>query len=235
MVVPAVLFLAINAGADTARGWAIPMATDIAFAAGALALFGSKLPKSIKVFLLSLAIVDDIGAIVVIAIIYAGAVKWAPLIAVAVAIALPARQYGERLETWLHPWTSYLIVPLFALANAGVSLSGHALSGALTSRLGLGIVVGLVAGKLAGVSGATLVATRFGMPLPEGAGPRDVAGVAALTGIGFTVSLFIAGLAFTDPASSATATIGILCGSLVASALGAVILRAGRAPASKDS
>lgn len=234
MVLPAALFLAVTAGTDAAGGWGIPMATDVAFAVGALAAFGRGLPSSLRVFLLSLAIVDDIGAILVIAFTYSGGVHWGPLVAVGVALALPAGRLGTRLEHRLHPWTSYLIVPLFALANAGVALSGDAIPSALTSRLGLGIVVGLVVGKLGGISLATLAGGRAGLALPEGAKRGDVAGVAALAGIGFTVSLFIADLAFAEEAAVARAKVGILVGSTLAAIGGALILRAARSVRARE-
>ena len=280
MIVPALIYLAVNAGGADARGWGIPMATDIAFALGALALFGRSLPSSLRIFLLSLAIVDDVGAILVIALAYTGGVDLVPLaVAVALTIAIvavrrlnvapapvylvasigvwvaaheagvhatlagvalglltPARPRGgedvsaaERLEHLLHPWSGYAIVPLFALANAGVEISLDSMRAAFTSRLGLGIVAGLVAGKLAGISATTWLATRARLsPLPEGARWRDLNGVAALAGIGFTVSLFMAGLAFEDGGKVDQAKIAILAGSLAASALGALIFRTGR-------
>lgn len=277
MIVPAAAYLAVNAGTAEVRGWGIPMATDIAFALGALALFGRSLPSSLRVFLLSLAIVDDIGAIMVIAVFYTGGVDVAPLAiavallgvvaalpraglaqpplyvlvgvgvwfavhaagihatlaGVAVGLLVPARaerdsdaSLAERIERALHPWSGYVIVPLFALANAGVALSSDSVSASLGSRLGAGIVAGLVAGKLAGISGTVWLVGRTGLsPLPEGARRRDLNGVAALAGIGFTVSLFIAGLAFSNQQQADQAKIAVLTGSLLASALGAAILR----------
>ena len=235
MAAPALIFLAVNAGSDTVGGWGIPMATDIAFALGVLAFVGRGLPQSLRVFLLSLAIADDVGAIVVIAVFYAGAVHWAPLVAVALALAVPVSPYGELLQRLLHPWTSFVVVPLFALANAGVALSGDNLQAAFTSRLGLGIVAGLVAGKLLGVTAAIRLAGRAGIARPAEATKRQVIGVAALSGIGFTVSLFIADLAFEDPALGARAKVGILAGSLLAAAIGALILRRSNPRASEHS
>ena len=280
MVVPALLYLAVNAGAPSRAGWGIPMATDIAFAAAALAYFGRTLSSSARVFLLSLAIVDDIGAIVLIALFYSTGTSWPALragLAIVVALALlrrlnlapgivygalacalwfalsrsgvhaaiagvvlglmvPVRRDGrprrgpvaETMVHRLHPWTSYAIVPLFALANAGVELSGHAVAGALTSRVGIGIVAGLVVGKLAGVGATTWGAVRLGLrPRPED-GWVATAGIAGLAGIGFTVSLFIAELAFSDAALVARAKIAILVASTVATALGGTLLRVSR-------
>jgi NhaA family Na+:H+ antiporter len=257
------------------------MATDIAFAVGALSLFAG-VSQSGRVFLLSLAIVDDIGAIVLIAAFYSAGISW-PALATAAAIVVgigalrridftrlpvyallgaalwiatarsgvhatiagvalglmaPARQgedsdpdrpsVTDRLVHRLHPWTSYAIVPLFALANAGVELSRASVSGALTSRVGIGIVVALVVGKLVGVGGATWIGVKLGLRPPPDDGWATTAGVAALAGIGFTVSIFIADLAFTDPAVVAQAKIGILAGSALSLLLGATLLRGAR-------
>jgi Na+:H+ antiporter, NhaA family len=277
MVVPIALFWLLAGAGPAGRGWGIPMATDIAFAVGVLALLGSRVPRSLRVFLLTLAIVDDIGAIAVIAVFYSdglepgwllgaavslGAVMVAhradkgravafvpiallvwyctyrsgihPTIAgVALGLATPLGPIGgrpvlERLETRLHPWSSYVVIPVFALANAGVSLDGGALGDAARSRLTWAVVVGLVAGKLVGIAGATLVMARSPLgQLPAGVGRRHVVGAGALGGIGFTVSLFITGLAFSDEALRAQAKIGILAGSLVAALVGAAVLTQG--------
>ncbi len=278
MVVPALIFAAVNAGGDGARGWGIPMATDIAFAVGILALAG-RVPTSLKVFLLALAIVDDLGAIAVIAIFYsedialdagaiavalvalvlvlqrigvrsvwpyvvAGVALWvavfesgvhATVAGVALGLLTPAWPVGdddgaqsplERLEQLLHPWVSFGIVPLFALANAGVALSGDSLSAAAESRVAIGIVLGLVAGKTAGILLATWLAVRTGAgSMPAGARWPQIAGVAMLGGVGFTVSLFVTGLAFDAPALVSDAKLGVLAGSLVAGVLGFAVVR----------
>jgi NhaA family Na+:H+ antiporter len=315
MVVPAAIYLAVNHGGPGAGGWGIPIATDVAFSLGVLALLGSRAPAGLKVLLLGLAIVDDIGAIVVIAVFYAAhlALGWlalgaaglavvavlrrlrvwylpvyaalgvgiwwctwesgvhATIAGVALGLLTPARRLmddvdadriaaelsadtdvdaaevrdisfrlresvpvAERLADVLHPWTSYVIVPLFALANAGVELSRHRLADAATSRITIGVVVGLVVGKLVGVTAAIGVGTRAGPgEVPEGVTGRHVVGMAALAGIGFTVSLFVAALAFEDdPARLDQAKLGVLAASVTAAALGAVILRS--APAVGD-
>jgi len=270
MVVPALLFVLIGAGTDFSHGWGIPMATDIAFAVGLLGLFGRGLPSGPRLFLLTLAIVDDIGAIAVIAIFYsssidAGALGWAVagLAAVAVAwrlgvttlwvhlplalavwyfthesgvhatiagVALglltPVRN-GERLVHRLHPFTSFAVVPLFALANAGVGIDTRALSSGSTARLAVAVVVGLVAGKLAGVVLFTRVAMAAGVGrLPEGMRQSHLVAVAGVAGIGFTVSLFVAELAFpADRELVDAAKIGVLAASLIAATLGALLLR----------
>ncbi|MDX6584999.1 MAG: Na+:H+ antiporter, NhaA family, partial [Solirubrobacterales bacterium] len=239
MVVPALVYVAVNAGRPGARGWGIPMATDIAFAVGVVALLGRRVPSSLKLFLLTLAIVDDVGAIVVIALFYSAGISLGALLVAAVTLAAMAglRSVGvtwlpvfvvlgagvwlalyesgvhatiagavlgllapvavaERLEHVLHPLTSFVIVPLFALANAGIVLGGGALDAPGATRIALGVGLGLVVGKLVGVSVASWLAVRLGIgSLPEGVGWGQLIGVAGLAGIGFTVSLFVAGLA----------------------------------------
>lgn len=275
MVLPAALFVAVVRSGEEVTGWAIAMATDIAFSLGVLALLGPRAPAGLKVFLLTLAIVDDIGAITVIALFYSGGVDapWLTLAAVALlgvvgmrmlavpsalayvplgfvawyatlkagihptiaavaigmltpAVPVRGRHILEELEHRLHPWSSYLIVPVFALANAGVRVTGDVLSDAFETALVWGIIVGLVAGKIAGVSIAALGAYRLGLGrLPAGVSSRHVAGAGALAGIGFTVALFIAGLAFDDQTLRDQAKIGILIGSLVSGVIGVILLR----------
>ena len=304
MVVPALLFVAVNAGGPGARGWGIPMATDIAFAVGIVALLGSRVPSPLKLFLLSLAIVDDIGAILVIAAVYTESLEVTALLVAAASIAAtvalralrvhvtalyvalgvvcwlamfesgihatiagvifglltparpisPARlarewsldlsddptpeelralatvanesvSIAERVEHLLHPITSFVIVPVFALANAGVRLEADALSSTDASRVAIGVGVGLVVGKLVGIVGATWLAVRSGVAtLPHGVRWSAVAGVAAVAGIGFTVSLFVSELAFDEPALADAAKVAILAASVIAAALGAAIL-----------
>jgi NhaA family Na+:H+ antiporter len=274
MVVPALLFVAINLGGGGLDGWAIPMATDIAFAVGVLALLGPRVPSSLKLFLLALAIVDDIGAIVVIAIFYSsgldgwwlaggvltvlvvvvmshlgvdhplayvipGIVLWyclheggvePTLAGVVLGLLTPARPRRrvpvlERLEHALHPVSSFVIVPIFALANAGVVLSGDAIDHALSSRVTIGIVVGLVVGKFVGIFGASTIAVKARLgALPDALGLRHLAGVAVLGGIGFTVSLFITDLAFRGETID-DAKIGVLAASAIAAVAGSIVLR----------
>jgi len=310
MVVPAAIYAVVNWGGAGAAGWGIPVATDIAFAVGVLALLGSRVPGPLKVLLLGLAIVDDIGAIVVIAVFYSdgldlrwlavaagglalvallrrarvwalpvygglGALVWlatlqsgahATIAGVALGLLAPARPLlatvdadriadelssdvdvtaaevhdmgfriretapvAERLQDRLHPWTSFVVVPLFALANAGVAVSGESLTDAATSPVTLGVVGGLVVGKVVGVAGAIGLVTRFGPGrLPDGVALRHILGMAGLAGIGFTVSLFVAGLAFDDAGRTDEAKVGVLAASVLAAALGAVLLRRAR-------
>jgi len=274
MAVPAVLYLAVNAGRPGADGWGIPMATDIAFAVGVVALLGPRVPSALRLFLLTLAIVDDIGAIVVIAVFYSsgidgGALAVAGAVVVTIAVLRRLRagppalhlllglalwvaiyQSGvhatiagvvlglltpaasaERLERRLHPVTSFVVVPLFALANAGVAVAAGAFDPPGAAAVAIGIGVGLVVGKVLGVGGATWLAVRTGAGrLPSGVSGRHLVGVAALAGIGFTVSLFIAGLAFpAAPALESAAKLGILGASVVAAVVGSALLLLGRA------
>ena len=285
MVVPALLFVVINAGGSGIDGWAIPMATDIAFAVGVLALLGPRVPSSLKLFLLTLAIVDDIGAIVVIALFYSsgldgwwlagavgvtlavvamarfgvdhpaayvvpGIVLWwclheagvePTLAGVVLGLLTPAHPRRgvpvlERLEDALHAVSSFLIVPIFALANAGVVLSRAAIDHARASEVTIGIVVGLVVGKFVGIFGASALALRLRVgALPDGLRMQHVAGVALLGGIGFTVSLFITDLAFRGDVID-DAKIGVLAASALAALLGTLVLRIVlRGPAPKFS
>ena len=277
MVVPALIYLGFNVGGAGQDGWGIPIATDIAMAVGVLSLLGSRVVPSIKVFLLALAIVDDIGAIVVIAVFYAsqfevlpflaalavvgaivvvqrlgvdavavyvvlGAGLWlalhesgvhATLAGVALGLLTPTRRRRrgesesvvEWLEHGLHPWTSFVIVPLFALANAGIPISADSLSDAASSTITYGVIAGLVVGKLVGVTAATWLAVRLRIgDLPSAASWRSIVGIGALAGIGFTVSIFVTGLAFDDVALQDEAKLGILTASLLAAMLGAAVL-----------
>ena len=278
MVVPALIYLALNAGGAGSRGWGIPMATDIAFALGVLTLAARHAPAGIRPFLLALAIVDDIGAVVVIALCYSGGVAWGWLgaaaavalvilvlhrtgvrsaaITVALSLALWLATFGSgvhpaiagvvlglltpalalpgtgavsplaRLEHLLLPWTSLVILPLFALANAGVRLSSSALQDAVTGRVALGVILGLVLGKTVGISAATWAAVRLGVGrVPAGVGWSHIVGTAAVAGIGFTVSLFLTELAFDDAGLATQAKVGILSGSILAGTAGFLLLR----------
>lgn len=316
MVVPAAIYVALNAGGEGSSGWGIPMATDIAFALGVLTLAARSAPASLKPFLLTLAIVDDIGAIIVIAVFYSDGVSWTALgVAVGLMIVIVAlqrihvratavyvllgigvwlavfesgvhptiagvalglltpsvpfqrpkavseeahrtadetvddpdppdadAQYWLRLaslsreavsplarvEEALHPWTSSAVVPIFALANAGVVFTTEAMRSAVTSPVAIGVFLGLVVGKTLGISLASLLAVRSGVGrMPTGAGVRHLVGTAAVAGIGFTVSLFVTELAFADPATADVAKIGIFAASIAAGALGFWVLRSG--------
>ncbi len=272
MVIPALIYTAINAGTPAGHGWGVPMATDIAFAIGVLALAGPRLPRGIGLTLVTLAIVDDLGAIAVIAIFYsagislgwlavalAGAVLmvllrriadhpfWYLIPAIIIWIAFersgvhptvagvligfltPLRTKSgipilSVLEDRLHPWSSLLIVPLFALANAGIVVSADRWQALTSSRLALGVVLGLSVGKVAGIVGGTWIATRLGAELPSGVTGRAVFAIGLLGGIGFTVSLFVAGLAF-DGSELGTAKLAILVTSIAMALFGTLCLR----------
>ena len=275
MAVPALFFFAFTNGTDGISGWGIPVATDIAFVIGVLALFGRRLPTGLRVFLLTLAIADDIGGIAIIAIFYSsdlafdwltaalgliiliflmqrarivsfapyivvGAVLWyatfesgihATIAGVILGLLTPARPFQgenimEKLEHLLLPWSNFVIIPLFALANAGVVISGESLSDAFGGRLAWGVLVGLVGGKFVGISLLTIAGIVFRIGrLPSAVTIPHVLGAAALAGIGFTVSLFIAELSFKDNAFLLDqAKMGVLFGSLIAGILGAVLL-----------
>lgn len=322
MVVPAAIYAVLNRGGAGSEGWAIPMATDIAFAVGIVTLLGKRVPLPAKVFLLTLAVADDIGAIVVIAIFYTGSLAWGWLIAaliglaaifamrrndvqalgpylgvgafvwlallesgvhatlagVALGLLTPAwplrspRRFPtdarrvldgidkayyvrvltgaefaeneqqiaevarmamyatsplERLERALSPWVAYVIVPVFALANAGVPLSWDAISGIPSDRVAIGVVLGLLVGKTVGIFAATALAVKSGLAEPPaGTGWRHLIGLSTVAGVGFTVALFVTSLSFDDPATTDSAKIGILLGSALAGSIGYLVLRA---------
>jgi NhaA family Na+:H+ antiporter len=278
VVLPALIFLALVGSGPEARGWGIPMATDIAFAVGVLALLGDRVPGGAKLLLLSIAIVDDILAIGVIAVVYTtgvsltwlaaaagglvvvvvlrrlgvtqvwpyvvvGVAVWlatfesgvhATIAGVALGLLTPTGEVGgrpvlEQLEHRLHPVSAFVIVPLFALVNAGVDLRGGALTEATTGGLAVAVAVALLVGKTLGISGAALLARRIGIgALPAGVQVRHVWGLAALGGIGFTVSLFVADLAYDAASLTDQAKVGIFAGSLVSAVVGSLVLRSGR-------
>jgi NhaA family Na+:H+ antiporter len=283
MAIPGLVFVMINWGTpENLNGWAIPAATDIAFALGVLALLGTRAPLSLKVFLLAVAIIDDLGAIVIIAVFYTselstnaltlsmlgfalavalnrmgvqrtapyliiGIFMWvfvlksgvhATLAGVLIALTIPMKEKdGDKsllykMEHALHPWVAYLILPVFAFANAGVNLQGLSLE-SLTQPLTLGIAAGLFVGKQIGVLGATWISVKSGLArLPEGVGWAQVYGVACLTGIGFTMSLFIGSLAFGAADTMNAVRVGVICGSILSGLLGfAVLYRAAGKPA----
>ncbi|SOB99313.1 sodium/proton antiporter (NhaA family) [Rhodobacter sp. JA431] len=283
MAVPALIYLALN-WSDPAHvsGWAIPTATDIAFAIGVVALLGKRVPPALKLFLLTLAILDDLGAIIVIALFYTaelkpiylalalipmalmalrlftgahrvaptlilGAVLWvlvlksgvhATLAGVITAFFIPLKdRYGKSplhsLEHALNPYVMFMIVPLFALANAGVSLQGIGL-GDLLAPLPLGIAAGLVIGKQLGVFGASYALVKSGVArLPAATTWLQLYGIASLAGIGFTMSLFIGSLNFEEDAQMNAVRLGVLAGSLISALIGFFVLRF--APLTKEA
>ncbi|KKC32642.1 Na+/H+ antiporter NhaA [Devosia psychrophila] len=284
MIGPALVFLAFNMGdGGHPNGWAIPAATDIAFALGVLSLLGSRVPMSLKVFLTALAIIDDLGAVVIIALFYTssinamalagaaavivalvamnrfgvrnlvpylvlGAILWflvlqsgvhATLAGVILALTIPLKKSPtqpdnmasplHKLEHAIQPWVTFLIIPIFGFANAGVSFAGMSI-GQLTDPVPLGIAAGLFIGKQVGVFAASVLVIRAGWAeLPMYASWRQLYGVALLCGIGFTMSLFIGLLAFPESVTlQHEVKIGVLLGSILSAAVGALLLRSSR-------
>jgi Na+/H+ antiporter NhaA len=307
LVVPILIYLAFNHGTEAARGWGVVMSTDTAFLIGVLALFGPRCPDQLRLFLLTLAVVDDLGAITVMAVAYTsdvnvpallvalglvvvlGVLRWmrewrlTPYLFVGAALwlavyasgvhptlagvalgllvpAMPARRAdvaavpgyarrlalettaeqqhltelaaraavptGDRLQRVLHPWSAFVVVPVFGLANAGVHVDAAALRAAATSPLSVGVAVALVVGNAVGIFGAASIALRSGLGhLPGRVRYSHLLGGAMLAGIGFTIALFIAALAFDDATMRDQAKIGILAGSLVSAVLGSAVLR----------
>lgn len=285
MALPALIYLAI-AGSEAPRGWAVPVATDIALAVGTLALLGNLVIPSLRTFLLGLAVIDDIGAILIIAFIYSSgvAISWFFAAAVTVIVIALVKKFGLRntyiyvllglalwytfyrtgihptlagvvlglltpntpknvddyhdledgslsviewLEAKLHPWSTYLVVPIFAFANTGVILTSEALKSASTSVIALGIFVGLVIGKPVGVLLAMISAKKLNIgDYPIGARNSDVLATGSAAGIGFTVAIFIASLAFTDSAQRDIAIMAVITASIVSGMLSWILFKA---------
>jgi len=281
MFAPALVYLTFNSGdPEAVKGWAIPAATDIAFALGVLSLLGKRVPLNLKVFLLALAIMDDLGVIIIIALFYTadmsilslslacacisvlwlmhrynvmrltpylivGGLLWvavlksgvhATLAGVVIGFAIPMYRKDNKndvenphspaktLAHWLHPWTKYYILPLFAFANAGVSLTNIQLSD-MTSALPIGVALGLFIGKPLGIFTISWLAVKLKIAtLPEGINFKQIFAVSVLCGIGFTMSMFITSLAFTDPGMADLARLGILMGSTLAAVIGYYLL-----------
>ena len=320
MVLPAAVFLGVMGGQVGSSGWGIPMATDVAFALGALAALGSRVPAALVAFLLGVAVIDDIGAILIVALYYTasidlawlavavgglllivalqrihiryigvyvalGLVVWfatfesgvhATIAGVALGLLTPVRPFQdpaavsaeairiaeatddhpdepdadahhwrhlawlsreavsplERVEHGLHQWSSFVVLPIFALANAGIVLDADAFSSVTETPLTLAVALGLLIGKTVGLTAGVALAVALGLSrLPDGVRWTHVVGIGALAGIGFTVSLFITGLAFSDPAMINASKIGVLGGSVLAAVTGiALLLLAGRRP-----
>ena len=276
MAVPGIIFAIVNWGTpENLNGWAIPTATDIAFALGILALIGSRAPIALKIFLLAIAIIDDLGAIVIIAIFYTselsinalsismigfaaaialnrlgiqrtapyllvGIIVWvfvlksgihATLAGVLIAFTIPLKAKNEdeallyKMEHGLHPWVAFLILPVFAFANAGVNFTGIGIDD-LLQPLTLGIAVGLFLGKQIGVFLATWIGVKSGIArLPENVSWKHVYGVACLTGVGFTMSLFIGSLAFTTADVMNAVRLGVVLGSVLSGIIGYLLLK----------
>jgi len=277
MAIPALVYSFFNAGTDTASGFGIPMATDIAFALGILSLAGNRVPITLKIFLTALDIIDDLGAITVIAIFYTkgfsliffliaigifallfllgkkgvyhlaiyivgGILMWyfmlksgvhASIAGVLLAFAIPFHKEDSRnpayhLQHSLHYPVAFIVLPLFALANTAIDIPQDILSN-ITTQNALGIIIGLLAGKLIGILVSSYIAVRSGIAaLPLGVSWRHLFGVAFLAGIGFTMSIFITNLAFTDPGVIISSKISILLASMIAAITELVILKSTR-------
>ncbi|MES2855824.1 MAG: Na+/H+ antiporter NhaA [Bdellovibrionota bacterium] len=280
MIVPALIFYSLNHSGPYAAGWGIPMATDIAFAIGVITVLGNRVPQALKIFLLALAIADDLGAIIVIALFYSSGVKlaylgiaagilaliyfisrrdvrWVPLhVLLGLAVWFFVHEAGVHatiagcalgflmphddnnpadptpLNRWvsrLHPVVGFAIMPIFAFANAGVVFSGIPWSEAFTHPLVIGIGLGLAVGKTIGIFGVSMLAVKLGFAkLPEMVNKRALLGTAALGGIGFTMALFIAGLALKTNSAMNLAKVGIIGGSLLSAVIGVALLMSSR-------
>lgn len=285
MALPALIFILINLGTpENIRGWAIPAATDIAFALGVLALLGKRVPVALKALLLAVAVIDDIGAIIIIAAFYTesvdlgmlgsaavvlallaacgrakvgsrlpyvilGIALWyfvlksgvhATLAGVALAMCIPIEDSKgkgllEEMEHGLHPWVAFMVVPIFALANAGVSFTGMQIS-AVLEPLPLGIALGLLIGKQIGIFGFAWLTVKFGIStLPEGVRWVQIWGLSLIAAIGFTMSLFIGNLAFSSPEMINAVKVGVLSGSVLAAIAGVIILKLSARPMANDA
>ncbi len=280
MLVPAAIYASLHAGGPAISGWGVPMATDIAFAVAALAVFGRRVPPSLKVFLLALAIVDDLGAVIVIAVFYAaglsplalgaaaallalvvglqraGVRSYLPFVLVGIGVWIATLASGvhatvagvllglltptrveelpgsgasfspiEQLTRVLHPWSAFGVMPVFALANAGLVLEVGAFSDPVSRRVTLAVALGLLVGKPLGITLLCWLAVRARLAaLPAGVGWGSLLGAGILGGIGFTMALFITSLAFPDEALAAASKLGVIAASVLAAVLGILCL-----------
>ena len=232
MAIPALIFAIYNSDGSASNAWAIAMPTDIALALGALALLGSRIDSSLKIFLLTLAIADDLFSIIILGIFYSSgisAIKIASTIgAVLLALAIPS---GKKITTtkminWLHPYSAFVIIPLFALANIGVRLDFSTLGQTILSPIASGLIVGRVLGKIIGITLFAWLAIQLKIAnKPLDLGFKEIAGAGALAGMGLTVSLFIADLALTSATDLAQVKVGLIFAALISAILGISILR----------
>ncbi len=232
MLTPALIFIAINHGGTGLHGWAVPMPTDIALSIGALALLGSKIDPAIKIFLLTLAIADDLGSLLVIGFFYtSGLNPWRILStmgAVFLAWIIPSgkKLSTDRLISIIHPWSSYLVIPVFVLANIGISIDFHSMGDLLTGPVAVGIIIGRVVGKLVGITLFSWLAIRLRIAkLPDSLSIKEISGAAALAGMGLTVSLFIADLAITNQSQLSEIKIGLIVSAFISACVGLTMLR----------
>jgi len=232
MALPALIYLAINAGGIGQSAWAVPMPTDIALALGALALLGSRIDTSLKIFLLTLAIADDLFSIIVLGVFYSSGLAplkiFSTIGVVLIALLLPEvkKLPTTRIIELIHPWSAFLIIPIFALTNIGIKLDFASVIESLKSPVAAGIIFGRVLGKLIGITLFSWLAVQIGIARkPESLSFKEIAGAGALAGMGLTVSLFLAELAVSDPVVAAQIKLGLIVAALVSAILGLAILR----------
>lgn len=232
MALPALIYTVFNFNGSGESGWAVPMPTDIALALGALALLGSRIDSSLKIFLLTLAIADDLFSILILGIFYSSGLSpikvFSTVGVVAIALLMPEIKNlpSSKIISILHPWTAFVIIPLFALTNIGVKLDWSQIGSEITSSVAIGIILGRVFGKLIGITAFAWLVIKLGIARkPAALSFAEISGAAALAGMGLTVSLFLAELAISDPALIAQVKIGLLVSALISALLGITILR----------
>lgn len=232
MITPALIYMAINHGGSGFHAWAVPMPTDIALSIGALSLLGSKIDPAIKIFLLTLAIADDLGSLIVMGFFYSAGINPYKILstfgAVFLAWIIPTgkRLSTDRLISIIHPWSSFVVIPVFVLANLGISIDFPHFYDAISSPVASGIIFGRVVGKFIGITLFAWLAVKIGFAkLPESLSVKHIAGAGTLAGMGLTVSLFIAELATNNPTQMAEIKIGLIVAALVSGAAGLIMLR----------
>ncbi len=231
MLIPALIYTIFNYGGPGQSGWAVPMPTDIALAIGALALLGSRIDTSLKIFLLTLAIADDLFSIIILGVFYTSGLSpvkiFSTIGVVAIALLMPEIKQlpTKRLIEILHPWTAFLIIPLFALTNIGVEINWSSLAQTLSGPVAGGIIFGRVVGKIVGITLFAWLAVKIGFARkPDSVSFSEIAGAGALAGMGLTVSLFLAELAINDEAVIAEIKLGLVMAALISAILGILLL-----------
>ena len=232
MLIPALIYTFFNHGGPGQSGWAVPMPTDIALAIGALTLLGSRIDTSLKIFLLTLAIADDLFSIVVLGVFYTSGLSpikiFSTVGVVAIALLMPEIKQlpTKRMIEILHPWTAFLIIPLFALTNTGIEINWSSVAQTLSGPVAGGIILGRVVGKIVGITLFAWIAVKIGFARkPDSLSFAEIAGAGALAGMGLTVSLFLAELAISDQAVIAEIKLGLVAAALISAILGILLLR----------
>ena len=232
MLLPALIYTFFNLGGPGEAGWAVPMPTDIALAIGALALLGTRIDTSLKIFLLTLAIADDLFSIIILGVFYSSGLSpikiFSTIGVVAIALLMPEIKQlpTKRLIELLHPWTAFLIIPIFALTNIGVAINWNSLAETLSSPIAGGIVLGRVIGKIVGITLFAWIAVKIRFARkPDSLSFAEIAGAGALAGMGLTVSLFLAELAITDQMVIADIKLGLVVAAIISAILGIMLLR----------